>query len=147
MERIKDFFSNIDVSIAIKALNITRKSKYDPSAIIRYFMFEKLGDFKSTAQTLRFVKDNGPLAELQGFSSEIIPNQATLNYFTKKYGTVSQILRPLVDQVIKFFYNSDMVPDENDMDLFLVFLRIYWQEQIPMQRSGIASLKKYLYRL
>ena len=70
-------------------------------------MFEKLESFKSRAQALKFVKDTPGLSELLGFSENGVPNQATLNYFIKKHGSVPDLLKPLVDQVTKFFCDFD----------------------------------------
>jgi len=107
MEHVRAFFSRIDVSVAVKHLKIKHKSKYKPEAIIRFFMFEKLGGFKSRAQALKFVKDTPGLSELLGFSEKGVPNQSTLNYFIKKHGSVPDLLKPLVDQVTKFFCDFD----------------------------------------
>ncbi len=118
LEHVREFFTAVDVSPAIQALNIARKRKYSPEAIVRFFMFEKLGGFLSTSQALKFLEDNPEVAEILGFKRELIPSQPTLSYFLKTHGPVPHILRPMVDAVTEFFEDCEATPEDMDIDFF-----------------------------
>lgn len=118
IERVRAFFTSIDVSPAIKALGNKRKRKYNPEAIIRFFMFEKLGGFISTSQALNLVNSQPEIAEILGFQKGIVPVQATFTYFIKKYGSVPELLGPMVDGVTKFFDTCEATPKDSDIDFF-----------------------------
>lgn len=118
VERVREFFTSIDISPAIRALDISHKRKYSPESIIRFFMFEKLGGFLSTAQALKFMEKHVEVATILGFSSGHIPSQATLNYFIKTHGSVPNLLKPTVDDVTEFFENCVETPEDSDIDFF-----------------------------
>jgi hypothetical protein len=118
MEHVKDFFSHIDISPAIKVLRIGRKSTYPPEAIIRFFMYEKLGGFISTSQALKFVRNNEVLANCLGFVNNKVPTQPSLNYFVKTHGAIPNLLKPLVDQVTEYFDACETTSDESSIDFF-----------------------------
>lgn len=118
VERVRDFFTGIDLSPAIRPLDMSRKRKYSPESILCFFMFEKLGSFLSTAQALKFLEKNVEVAKILGFTSGQIPSQPTLNYFKKTQGCVPNLLKPLVDGVIEFFENSVEKPEDSDIDFF-----------------------------
>jgi len=116
--RVKEFFEGVDISPAINKLKITRKSKYPPESMLKFFLFEKLCGFLSRAQALRFLKENPWVAELLGFINGKIPSQATFTYFTKKQGEISKLLKPMVDIIAEFFECSDSIPAAPKKDLF-----------------------------
>ena len=116
--RVKEFFVGIDISPAINRLKITRKSKYPPEAIIKFLIFECVCGFLSRAQALRFLKEFPSLAELLGFINGKIPSQATISYFLKKHGSVSKLLKPIIDTVAEFFKCSDSMPADSDINFF-----------------------------
>lgn len=118
LERVKEFFSSVDISPAVNVLDIARKSTYDPKAMIRFFLFEKLGGFVSTAQALKFVRNRDELAIFLGFVGGKVPSQPTLNYFVKVHGAIPSLLKPLVEGVTEFFDNCDTIPDESKIDFF-----------------------------
>jgi hypothetical protein len=118
VERVRDFFTSVDISPALKVLDITRKGKYDPAALIRFFMFEKLGGFLSMAQAIKFLKNNPEVATILGFVGAKVPSQPTFNYFVKTHGTVPTLLKPLVDVVTEFFDACKETPDESYIDFF-----------------------------
>jgi hypothetical protein len=103
IERVREFFTSIDLSPALRLLNVSRKRKYSPESLLCFFMFEKLGRFLSTAQALKFLEKNAEVAQILGFKNGQIPSQATLNYFKKTQGSVPDLLKPLVDGVTEFF--------------------------------------------
>lgn len=118
VERVTEFFSSVDVSPAVKALKITRKGKYDPAALIRFFMFEKLGGFLSTAQAIKFVKNNSEVARILGFANDTVPSQATFSYFVNTHGSIPTLLKPLVDSVTEYFNACKATPDESYIVFF-----------------------------
>ncbi len=118
IERVRDFFTSIDVSPAINALKITWKSKYNSEPFIRFFMFEKLGGFLSRAQTLKFLKENPQVAEILGFKKDVIPVQATFTNFTNRHGPIPELLTPMVDGVTQFFEDCNDTPEDSDIDFF-----------------------------
>jgi hypothetical protein len=118
VERVREFFTNIDLSLAIHALNISHKRKYSPESIICFFMFEKLGNFLSTSQALKFLEKHTKIAEILGFVNGQIPSQPTFNYFIKTHGSVPDLLKPLVEGVTEFFENCVDTPEDSDIDFF-----------------------------
>ena len=118
VERVREFYTSIDISPAINALTLSNKRKYSAESIIRFFMFEKLGGFLSTAQALKFLEKNPEVAKIIGFIDGTIPSQPTLNYFIKTQGSVPSLLRPLVDEVTEFFETCVDTPEDTDIDFF-----------------------------
>ncbi len=116
--RVKEFLEGVDVSPAINKLTITRKSKYNPESLLKFFMFEKLCGFLSRAQALKFLKENPPVAELLGFVNGNIPSQATFTYFTKKHSEISKLLKPMLNAVAEFLECGGSIPPDSNMDLF-----------------------------
>jgi len=114
----KELFVSIDVSAAINLLKITRKLKYPPEAIIKFFIFEIVCGFLSRTQALKFLKENPAIAEVLGFKGGQIPSQATISYFIKKHGSVSKLLKPIFDTLAEFFKYSDSMPSQSDMNFF-----------------------------
>ena len=118
LDHVKEFFTSVDVIPAIHALHIGRKRKYSPDAIIRFFMFEKLGGFLSTSQALKFVEDNPEIVKILGFKRGQIPSQPVLSYFVKVHGPIPFLLRPMVDAVTEFFEDCEATPEDTDIDFF-----------------------------
>jgi hypothetical protein len=118
VERVKEFFSSVDVTPALRALGISRKTKYDPASFIRFSMFEKLGGFVSTSQALKFAKLHPEVAEILGFKKGQVPSQPSFTYFKRKYGSVPDLLTPLVDDVTDFFDRCEATPEDADIDFF-----------------------------
>ena len=118
LNHVQEFFTAVDVSPAIESLHIAHKRKYSPAAIIRFFIFEKLGGFLSTSQALKFVEKNPEIAEILGFKRDQIPSQSVLSYFLKVHGPVPEILRPMVDAVTEFFEDCKATPEDTDIDFF-----------------------------
>lgn len=116
--RVKEFFERVDVSFVIDNLKITRKSKYFPESLIKFFLFEKTCGFLSRAQVLKFLKENPHVAEFLGFMGGKIPSQATFTYFTKKHGDVSKLLNPMVEEVAKLLGCADSIPADSEMAFF-----------------------------
>jgi len=118
LDHVEEFFTAVDVSPAVEALYIAHKRKYHPAAIIRFFMFEKLGGFLSTSQALTFVEETPEIAEILGFERNQIPSQSVLSYFLKVHGPVPELLRPMVEAVTDFFEECEATPEETDIDFF-----------------------------
>jgi len=118
LDHVKEFFTNVDVSPAVHTLNIAHQRKYRPEAIIRFFIFEKLGGFLSTSQALKFIEDNSEIAEILGFKRDQIPSQPTLTYFLKVHGPGPHVLRPVVDAVSDFFEDCEAIQEDIDIDFF-----------------------------
>jgi len=118
VERVREFFSSVDVSPAVRSLGISRKRKYDPASIIRFFAFEKLGGFLSIAQAIQFVQTQQEVAKILGFKNGQVPNQQSFNYFTRTHGSVPDLLKPLVDDVTDFFDCCEATPEDSDIDFF-----------------------------
>ncbi len=118
LDRVKEFFTRVDVSPATRSLTIGRKGKYGLEAIIRFFVFEKLGGFLSTSQALKFVEDNPEIAKILGFEKDQIPSQPVLSYFVKAHGPIPSLLRPVVDAVTEFFEDCEATPEDTDIDFF-----------------------------
>jgi len=118
VERVREFFSSVDVDLAVRALDISRKTKYNPASFIRFFTFEKLGGFMSTAQALQFVQLHQEVAEILGFKNGQVPSQPSFNYFKNKHGSVPDLLTPLVDDVTDFFERCKATPEDIDIDFF-----------------------------
>lgn len=116
--QIKKFFESVDISSVITKLTITGKSRYTAESIIAFFLFEKTCGFLSRTQALRFLKEHPHIAELLGFISGNVPTHATFTYFTKKHGSVSTLLKPMVDIIATFLERSDSLPANSNMDTF-----------------------------
>lgn len=118
LEHVRQFFTAVDVNPAVQVLNISYKRKYDPRAMIRFFMFEKLGGFLSTSQALKFLENNPEVVEILGFDGGLIPTQPTFSYFLKTHGPVPYLLRPMVDAVTEFFEDCKVTPEDTEIDFF-----------------------------
>ncbi|MGV9142223.1 MAG: transposase [Promethearchaeota archaeon] len=119
-ELVKEFFNEIDVSPATSRLNCgTTNRKYSPASLIRFFMFEKLGNFLSTSQALKFVENHPNIGKILGFPWKRVPNQSTFTYFKNQYGDVPELLLPLVDDVIEFLESSETAPEGSEENFFL----------------------------
>lgn len=118
VERVREFFLSIDVDPAIQAFGVCRKTKYNRESFVRFFVFEKLGGFVSMSQALKFTRENRELIDVLGFENGQVPCQASFTYFKKKYGSVPQLLAPLVDEVTEFFENCEATPEDTDIDFF-----------------------------
>ncbi len=117
-ERVREFFSTVDVTPAIISLRRSNKRKYSLESMIRYFMFEKLGGFLSTSQALKFLQKNPLVAEILGFKSGKLPTQPTFSYFLKSQGPAPYLLRPMVDAVTNFFEECEATPEDTDIIFF-----------------------------
>ena len=118
IDRVREFFSAVDVSPAIRPLRTTTQRKYSLESIIRYFVFEKLGGFLSTSQALKFLRKTPEVAVILGFEEGKIPTQPSISYFVKSQGPVPYLLKPLVDAVTDFFEACEATPRDNDIDFF-----------------------------
>lgn len=118
IDRVREFFSAVDVSPAIRPLHATTQRKYSLESMIRYLVFEKLGGFLSTSQALKFLEKNPEVAAILGFEGGKIPTQPSISYFVKSQGPVPYLLRPMVDAVTDFFDACEATPEDTDIDFF-----------------------------
>lgn len=118
LERVREFFTSIDVSPAINMLQISKKKKYSPESFIRFFMFEKLAGFLSTSQALKFLKDHPQITGILGFKGDHAPDYQNFTYFKRRHGTVPTLLEPMVESVTEFFKVSKATAKASDIDFF-----------------------------